>query len=391
MKKVFFGLVALLSLAIMGTACGGGEEGPIKIGTLLPTTGAGAVIGIEQLNGALLYFEDEAGGEIEGRTIQLINEDSAANPETGLPKMRKLVDNDEVHAVIGPVFSSVGFAVRDYAIASGIPQIYPIPGSLKESGDPDRAANIFRVDFEAEIVPAFYAPPIYDLGVRKIAWLAFDYSAGHYISGEFLKAFRNLGGEVVSDAFIPLDIADFGPYLARLQPGDVDAIVAFVFAGGAINIMKQAHDFGLTPDVKLVIAGVLDDNLVAAAGDAAEGTITFTHYTPHSDYPANVNFVRDYTARFGVSPTPWSVDGYLSAKAIGEAIKAVDGDVEDRAKFIEALQNVDFDSPRGRFRFEKNGLAEVEMFRMIVERVGGGLRVNPGPSIGVFDSEGPVG
>jgi branched-chain amino acid transport system substrate-binding protein len=391
MKKVLFALAALLSLAFVGTACGG-DDSPIKIGTLLPMTGTGAVLGIDQLNGALLYFEDEAGGEIAGRKIEIVSEDTAANPETGLPKMRKLVDNDEVAAVIGPVYSSVGFAVRDFAIASGIPQVYPIPGSLKESGDPNRAPNIFRVDFEAEIVPGFFAPSIYnDLGVRKIAWLAFDYSAGHYISGEFLKEFRNLGGEVVSEAFIPLDVADFGPYLARLQPGEVDAIVAFVFAGGAINIMKQAHDFGLTPEVKLIIAGVLDDNLVAAAGDASEGTVTFTHYTPHSDYVTNVNFRRDYEARFGTTPTPWSVDGYLSAKAIGEAIKAVDGKVEDKTKFVAAMQNVDFDSPRGRFRFDKNGLAEVEIFMMKVERVGGTLRVNPGPSIGKFGSEGPVG
>ena len=142
--------------------------------------------------------------------------------------------------------------------------------------------------------------------------------------------------------------------------------------------------------MKLVLAGVLDDNLVAAAGDSAEGTITFTHYTPHSDYATNVKFVNDYKARFGTLPTPWSVDGYLSAKAIGEAIKATDGKIEEKAEFVAAMQNVDFDSPRGRIKFDKNGLTEVEVFMMKVERVDGNLRVNPGPSIGVYDSEGPV-
>ena len=386
-------LVLVLSMALVGllTACGGGKD-IVKIGVLTPTTGTAASVGIDELNGAQLYFEQEE-FEIAGREIELIPEDGACNPEIGLPKMRKLIERDEVHAVIGPVCSSVGFAVRDLVIRSGIPIIYPIPGNLEESGDPDRAPNIFRVDYEAQVVPGYHAVDVYEtLGVKKILWLAFDYSAGHYITDAFVPNFEKLGGEVVDQAFVPLDIIDFGPFLGKVDPSEVDAIVAFVFGGGSIQLMKQARDFGLTPDVELIVLSVLDDNLVNQVGDAGEGVVTFAHYTPHDDDPVNKAFVDAYVARFDQLPGAWSVDGWLAAKAIGDAMVAIDGDVEDTAAFSAAIQDVSFPSPRGPFRFEENGFAEVTMYIMRAERAPTGELqiIRQGENVGTFNSAGLI-
>ena len=386
-------LVLGLFVALVGllTACGGGKD-IVKIGVLTPTTGTAASVGIDGLNGAQLYFEEEE-FEIAGREIQLIPEDAACNPEIGLPKMRKLIERDEVHAVIGPVCSSVGFAVRDLVIRSGIPIIYPIPGNLEESGDPDRVPNIFRVDYEAQIVPGYHAVDVYEtLGVKKILWLAFDYSAGHYITDAFVPNFEKLGGEVVDQAFVPLDTIDFGPFLGGVDPSEVDAIVAFVFGGGSIQLMKQARDFGLTPDVELIILSALDDNLVNQVGDAGEGVVTFAHYTPHDDDPVNKAFVDAYVARFDQLPGAWSVDGWLAAKAIGDAMVALDGDVEDTAAFSAAIQDVSFPSPRGPFRFEENGFAEVTMYIMRAERAPTGELqiIRQGENVGTFNSAGII-
>ena len=386
-------LVLGLFVALVGllTACGGGKD-MVKIGVLTPTTGTAASVGIDELNGAQLYFEEE-GFEIAGREIQLIPEDGACNPEIGLPKMRKLIERDEVHAVIGPVCSSVGFAVRDLVIRSGIPIIYPIPGNLDESGDPDRAPNIFRVDYEAQVVPGYHAVDVYErLGVKKILWLAFDYSAGHYITDAFVPNFEKLGGEVVDQAFVPLDTIDFGPFLAGVDSSEVDAIVAFVFGGGSIQLMKQARDFGLTPDVELIILSALDDNLVNQVRDAGEGVVTFAHYTPHDDDPVNKAFVDAYVARFDQLPGAWSVDGWLAAKAIGDAMVAIDGDVEDKEAFSAAIQDVSFPSPRGPFRFEENGFAEVTMYIMRAERAPTGELqiIRQGENVGTFNSAGII-
>jgi len=415
----FFGLGLLVALIAVLAACGGDdptrvptvaptvavadtgvvaptevmeERGPVKIGVLTPTTGVAASVGIDELNGALLYFEQQ-NMEIAGRQIEVLEEDGACNPEIGLPKMRKLIERDEVDAVIGPVCSSVGFAVRDMVIRSGTPIIFPIPGNIEESGDPERVANIFRVDYEAQVVPGYHAIDVYNrLGVRKILWLAFDYSAGHYITASFIPNFEELGGEVVSQAFVPLDIIDFGPFLGGVDPDEVDAIVAFVFGGGSIQLMKQARDFGLTPDVQLIVLSVLDDNLVNQVGDAGEGVITFSHYTPHDDNPVNIAFVDAYVERFGQLPSAWSVDGWLAAKAIGDAIVALDGDISDKAAFSAAIQNVSFDSPRGPFVFEENGFAVVTMYIMKAVRAPTGELqiIRQGEDVGTFNSSGLI-
>jgi branched-chain amino acid transport system substrate-binding protein len=172
----------------------------------------------------------------------------------------------------------------------------------------------------------------------------------------------------------------------------VDAIVAFVFGGGSIQLMKQARDFGLTPDVELIVLSVLDDNLVNQVGDAGEGVVTFAHYTPHDDDPVNEAFVDAYVARFDQLPGAWSVDGWLAAKAIGDAMVAIDGDVEDTAAFSAAIQDVSFPSPRGPFRFEENGFAEVTMYIMRAERAPTGELqiIRQGENVGTFNSAGLI-
>ncbi|MGH7278994.1 MAG: ABC transporter substrate-binding protein, partial [Candidatus Rokuibacteriota bacterium] len=93
-------LVALAAVAVPERAAA--QTAPFKIGALGPLTGGAAVIGIGEVNGIKLRLK-QLNYEIAGRTIELIVEDDAGDPTTGLTKAQKLIERDQVDVFLGPL------------------------------------------------------------------------------------------------------------------------------------------------------------------------------------------------------------------------------------------------------------------------------------------------
>ncbi len=95
---------------------------PIKIGFITVLTGGLAAAGKEMEEGFRLAL-DEVRGEVAGRKIQLLVEDSEAKPDVGLTKTRKLVESDRVHMLAGVLHSGVSLAVGSYAVTKEVPLV----------------------------------------------------------------------------------------------------------------------------------------------------------------------------------------------------------------------------------------------------------------------------
>ena len=110
---VLLGLLAVL--AIVGIACGGGDDDSITIGVIQSLTGPGETYGNAALNGIQLAVDEinEAGGVL-GRQIEITAEDGKCNGTDALTAYTKLVDVDEVSIILGPSCSGelLGYASR---------------------------------------------------------------------------------------------------------------------------------------------------------------------------------------------------------------------------------------------------------------------------------------
>jgi ABC-type branched-subunit amino acid transport system substrate-binding protein len=82
---------------------------------LLPFTGVAAAVG-QQGEQGILYAIEEAGGEINGRKIVIVKDDETDNPNNAVAKAKKLVEEDGVAAVVGPLLASNGAAVGERII-----------------------------------------------------------------------------------------------------------------------------------------------------------------------------------------------------------------------------------------------------------------------------------
>ncbi len=371
-----FTLFSAILLSIYGQALGAEPARPIKLGLLLPYTGVYAKVG-EDIDKGVKFFLTEQGNKMAGRKVEVISEDSQSEPRTGVTKVRKLLESDKVDAIIGPVSSGVGMAVRDIIIESGVPQVYAIPGTLKESGEPP-APNIFRVSFSPVQIGKASALYLFNnLKYRKMVVMGPDYVWGRAVTEAFKKAFEDLGGKVVQMIYPPLGSPDYAPFLSQVKPKEADGTWVFFAGGDAIRFVKQYADYGLKEKLPLTAAGdLVDEAFLPAQGDAAKGIVSLLSYTPSLDNPVNKKFVEAYSKAYKTPPGFFSELGYVAAKVIAEGAKARNGNTTDKKALSMAVQKVQFQAPRGLFRFDENRFAIEDMAVRRVDTNSQGRLVN---------------
>ena len=114
------GLAATAAFTLAAPAILRAQDGPIKLGTLTPLTGAGGPYGpvMADTVKAVVAQVNEAGGVL-GREVVVVSEDDQTNPEAGVRSARKLIDVDGVSAILGTWASSVTTAVAPMCWESG--------------------------------------------------------------------------------------------------------------------------------------------------------------------------------------------------------------------------------------------------------------------------------
>ena len=370
-------LIALAFVAVFIVAPAQAQKEPIKIGVLNSITGPLAVNGTEINEGIRLYWEDEMSNQVAGRQVRLIIDDDEAKPDVGLTKTKKLVESDKAHVILGPVSSAVALAMREYVHERKVPMI--ITQATANVLTAERASpTIFRTamsSYQQEAAGGWYVAA--KLGHKKIAVVGLDYVAGQEQVDGFIKTFMESGGQSTEKVMMPLAAVDVAPYITRIQgkAGEFDAVVASLWGPNAPQFLKAYQDYGLKAKLPLLTLGeTVNEVYLKTVGDAALGIVNWMSYATALNTPENKRFVDAFAKKFKKEPVYNNHLGYLAARACGEAIKAVNGNVEDQAKFLDALRKVRFDAPGGAFRFDDKQNAIIPTYIRKVERVGGKLQ-----------------
>ncbi|HEX3096381.1 MAG TPA: ABC transporter substrate-binding protein, partial [Usitatibacter sp.] len=228
-----------------------GEAGPIKIGVLAPLTGVVASGGKEMVEAFNLYW-NQFGRKIAGREIQITVEDDASNPDTALQKARRLVEQNEVHMLIGDLLANTGLAVAEYVKGNGVPYFIPIIAA-DDLTQRKRIPNVVRIaGYSASQDPRPLADWLYKKkGFRKVITVSQDYTFGHEQCGGFVQVFSGLGGKVLSQYWHPLNTQDFSPYLAQIQSANPDVVYAMETGADGTRFIQQWANFGLKGKIPL--------------------------------------------------------------------------------------------------------------------------------------------
>ncbi|QVQ54538.1 ABC transporter substrate-binding protein [Spiractinospora alimapuensis] len=393
-------LAAPLALVLVLTACGqsdsdgDGDDPNLDGGAAEEADGDELVIGrISALEGAFAdgaedgergveMVLDEYDHQVAGRPIRTIVESSDTTPETAVDRARKLVEQDGVDIIHGPLSGSEGVALADYATSVPDVTFVDAASGSAETTLEDPADNYFRWHSEGAMWAAPMGPyAVEELGYERVATLAEDYAFPHSQIGGFLDGFCGAGGEVAETFWVPLGESDYSSIIAQI-PEDIDAIYVSVGGSDAVDFMGQAIDFGV--DVPIIGGSILvDETVLGAEGeirDAALGTVASGSIpTADADIPEWQDFVSGYQEMhpdgFDV-PSNFALLYYNSFKSLLLSLEEVDGEVEEDGgeALRAAMTDLEWDSPIGPLALNENRQAASDVFIYeIVEDDDGGL------------------
>ncbi len=179
-----------------------------------------------------------------GRKIEVITGSSDASPDSAIAAARKLVEQDGVQILIGPLSGSEGLALRDYAKTQ--PQVTFVNGTSAAADTTLRepADNFFRFTTDGTQWQAGLGEYVYnDKGWHTAVVVAEDYSFPYSQVMGFMLPFCEAGGKVVDKFWVPIGTKDYSSIVASI-PDDVDAI--YVARGGAdgVNFLTQYQQAG---------------------------------------------------------------------------------------------------------------------------------------------------
>lgn len=361
-KKAFVRsmLGAAAAVAVMGAAWAQGS-GPIKIGLLATLEGPFAAGGADGMRGAELALM-QRGGMVAGRKVEIVKASSNANPDVAVNATRKLVEQDKVDIMVGPLSGSEGIAVKNYSKTQ--PGVTFINGGSGAQATTlvDPSPNFFRFNTEGAQWMVGLGKAAIDKGYKRVMVIAEDYAFPYSQVQGFMSEFCRLGGKVPVKAWVPLGGRDYASTIARI-PKDVDALLVVLGGADAVNFLNQYEAAGgdkpmmggsitVSQDV-LNYRGKRRDSLV---GTIAAGPLADTF--DGADWKA---FVADYQKNFPVSaggypsPSLFALVYYTNMKAALDALDAVKGDLSNnQARFREALSKLELRMPTGTVRLDGN-------------------------------------
>ena len=336
-------------------------KGEVRIGALIPYTGMGAAVG-KMVEGGIQYVLEEANWEVAGKKIVLIKEDETDDPNNAVAKARKLVEQDKVDVILGPMLAHSGAAVGAYLAPLGIPHMIMGGADFGESKD-----TFYPGSGRGDVAPS--GPFAYeDLGAKTAAVLYADYLYGQELADGFAAGFTSKGGKVVSSQAVPVGTADMIPYLQAIRKTDLLAV--FLVNPSDFAFVRQYQELGLKMPVLFISNAPQEEPLLAQMGDGVLGMYGLSWYSPQVDTPFNKTFVEKYKSKFGALPGIMTHTSYMGAALFLQAFKATGGDT-DHAKVIEAMKGIkNLDTPNGPISMTAGRIAIKDEFVFKAVKIG---------------------
>lgn len=350
---------AAAALAVAGSAWAQGQ--PVKIGLLATLEGPFAAGGADGMRGAELAVK-QRGGVVAGRRIEIIKASSNANPDVAVNAARKLVEQDKVDILVGPLSGGEGIAIKDYSKTQ--PQTTFINGGSGAQATTlvNPSPNFFRFNTEGAQWMVGLGKAAMDKGYKRVMVIAEDYAFPYSQVQGFMAEYCRLGGKVPVKAWVPLGGKDYSSVIARI-PRDVDALLVVLGGADAVNFLTQYENAGGDKPMLGGSITVSQDvlNYRGKRRDSLVGTISAGPLADAYDGADWKAFVADYQKNYPVSaggypsPSLFALVYYTNMKAALDALEAVGGDLSGgQAKFRQALQNLQLKMPTGTVRLDEN-------------------------------------
>lgn len=324
----------------IGTWPAGSQGGTVYIGAAVPLTGVYAVQGEDERKGLELAVEHinsnhdlmrklapKVNKGVLGKKVELLVADSAAKPNQAVQAEQTFINQKQNVLMFGSTSSAVAVALNKFAQREKVLYMAGISGSNDTTGK-DCVRYGFRQGFYGETAANSIGPILVSTfgKNRKAAFMTPDYTYGHTTTksvADYLT--QKAGWTVVTNQVSPLGTQDFSQYLTNIANSGAEFLVNVNWGRDAVLSTQQAKQFGLIPNMTLVIPYQIPFLAKEVGPDLTAGVFAATDFwwTLEDKYPMAKQFVEAFQKKFGYRPEWGAENAYVSlahwARMVSEA------------------------------------------------------------------------
>jgi branched-chain amino acid transport system substrate-binding protein len=343
--------VAALAASLAAAPLAYAQQGPIRIGVLAPVTGPLAGPGKDMVEGWKLFWEQNK-HTAGGRKVEYVIADTTCNPDQALTQARRLVHQEKVHFLVGPLCGHEGPAVAQVSKETGVPLVMDAAGADSVTKW-DRTPTVVRTALSASQIGHPWGEYLYkDLGLRNVTFIGQDYTFGHEVTLGAVRSFTALGGKVAKIIWNPIGTKDYGPTISTI-PADTDGVSAVVVGADRVRLFEAWFNFGMDKKKKIYGGYWMQQDALPQFDDRAIGMIgNALNYAAGIQTPENQAFVNAFAKSYKRLPSWFGESAYTAGLWTKTAIDSIKGNVEDRAAFLKAMRSVSVKAPRGPLKLD---------------------------------------
>jgi len=345
-NKPLAGLALAVALAFSGAAQ---AQQKLKIGFITTMSGPQGIIGKHMKDSVELALE-HLGGKVGGLPAEVVYGDDQTKPDVGVQLANDMIKRDNVDLVAGVIWSNVMMAVVPAVTGAGKIMIGTNAGPSPLAGSQCNELY-FSTSWNNDQSPEAMGKFLQDSGVKDLYVLAPNYQAGKDMVAGLKRYYK---GNIVEEIYTKLGQQDYQAEITQLRAKNPKAVFAFYPGGMGVQFVRQYHQGGLRERIPLYTVFTVDETTLPAIKDAAVGQYEARFWSPDMDTPVSKKYVADFRKKFGYTPSFYGAQSYDGILLIDSAVKAVKGKVSDTKAMVNALRKADYDSVRGRYKFNVN-------------------------------------
>jgi branched-chain amino acid transport system substrate-binding protein len=321
----------------------------LKIGFITTLSGPPGIIGKHMKDSVELALE-HLGGKVGGLETEIIFGDDQVKPDVGKQLADEMVKRNKVQFVAGVIWSNVLLAVAPTVTNAGVFMISTNAGPHQLAGK-DCSKYFFSTSWQNDSTPEAMGHVMNDRKVAEVYVMAPNYAAGKDMVNGFKSSFK---GKIVGEVYTKLGQQDYQAEISQLRARNPKAVFVFLPGGMGIQFVKQYTAAGLRDQIPLYSVYTVDEVTLPALKDVALGQYEARYWSPDLDNAANQKYVADFRKKYGYTPAFYGAQSYDGIMLIDAAVRAVKGNLNDKAGMIKAMEKADYPSTRGKYTYNTN-------------------------------------
>ena len=348
-RSVLAGVVAAAFAASLTAAAPALAQQKLKIGFITTMSGPQGIIGKHMKDSVELAL-DHLGRKIGGLDVEIVYGDDQTKPDVGVQIANDMLKREQVDIMSGIIWSNVMMAVVPVVTGAGKIMVGTNAGASPLAGAQCNELY-FSTSWNNDQSPEAMGKFLQDSRVNDVYVLAPNYQAGKDMVTGFKRYFK---GRIVEEIYTKLGQQDYQAEITQLRAKNPKAVFAFYPGGMGIQFVRQYHQSGLRERIPLYTVFTVDETTLPAIKEAAVGQYEARFWSPDMNTAASKKYVGDFRKKYGYTPAFYGAQSYEGILLIDSAVKAVKGKVSDTKAMVAALRKADYDSIRGRYKFNVN-------------------------------------